>query len=74
MAVALEGDVTEVEMGRFVVSSSVAVFAGMHEEEESDPDDVCNALYFCVPDDVVQDSVGEQFDLVWWRVLSCVAT
>ena len=58
--------------------AGVAVFAWPHEEVETDPDNVGNALRFCVAadvlgDDVVQDSCWEWFDALRWRVLLNVA-
>ena len=58
--------------------ASVAVFAGPHEEVESSPDNVRNALCSGVAVDVVlenviQDGGGEKIDSFWWRVHSSVA-
>ena len=44
VAIAAEGDVTEVEGGGFVFGAGVAVFAWSHEEVEANPDDVGDAL------------------------------
>ena len=52
------------------------MFAWLHEEVETNPDEISNALCFCVSadvlgEDVVQDGCWEWFDVLGWRVL-CV--
>ena len=54
------------------------MFAWPYEEVETNPDDVGNALQFCVDldvlgEDVVQENCWEWFDALRWRVLSSVA-
>ena len=78
VAVAAESDAAEAEGGGFVLGSGVAVFSGTHEEVESNPYDVYNALCLGVAVDVVfkyvvHDSGWEWFDAFWQRVCSSAA-
>ena len=64
VAVAAEGDVKESEWGRFIFGACVTVFAWLHEEVETNPDDAGDALQFgfaadLVGKDVVQDGCWE---------------
>ena len=73
-----ESDVAEAERSGLVVGAGISVLAGAHEEVEANPDDICNALFFGVPvdvvlEDVVEDCDGEGFDALWRRVLLSVA-
>ena len=67
MSAVAESDVAEAERSGLVFGAGVAVLAGAHEEVEADPDDICDALFFGVPgdlvlEDVVEDRNGERFD------------
>ena len=78
VAIAEEGDVVEAERDGFVFGAGVAVFSGLHEEVDANPDDVCNALCFgvaldVVGEDVVQDGCWERFGAFWRRVCASVA-
>ena len=68
-----ESDVAEAERSGLVFGASVVVLVGAHEEVESDPDDIRDALFFGVPVDVVLEDVveycdGERLRRRTWRV------
>ena len=79
LSAAAESNVAEAEWSGLVFGAGVAVLAGAHEEVEANPDDICDALCFCVPvgvvlEDVVEDCDGEGFDVFWRRGLLSVAS
>ena len=53
VAIASEGGLADTEGGGLFVCACVTVFTWLHEEVETDPDDVNNALPFSISTDVM---------------------